>query len=220
MNWRQASLRKSKKRPFVQQTESSSKTRRSPMAQVRGLSRGTTQVVSLPSPSGTKRRRLALSFAVAGALSFWLPDVVVHIIAGPNFDSRHVWVCTILMPATFLLAYVVARRFGMKRDFKWVGPVMLLGVWLTGGLFMTLPGSEFVGVDGVGRLLIIVSSVIPVVTFILAGYDGSLFALLAVTLGALLLCGVRASWILLTCVPSHRGTTSDEPVLQQRPKVA
>lgn len=193
------------------------------MAQVRGLSRGTTQVGSLPLPSGTKRRRLALSFAVAGALSFWLPDVVVHIVAGPNFDSRHVWVCTILMPATFLLAYVVARRLGMKQDFKWVGPAMLLGVWLTGGLFMTLAtasGSGFVGVDGVGRLLIIVSSLIPVVTFILAAYDGSLFALLAVTLGALLLLGVRASWILLTYVPSRLGATSDEPALQQRPKVA
>jgi hypothetical protein len=175
------------------------------MAQVRGLSRGTRQVGSLPLPSGTKRWRLALSFAVAGALSFWLPDVVVHIEAGPNFDSRHVWVCTILMPATFLFAYVVARRLGMKRDFKWVGPAMLLGVWLTGGLFMTLAtasGSGFVGVDGAGRLLIIVLSVIPVVTFILAAYDGSLFALLAVTLGALLLSGVWASWILLTSVPS------------------
>ena len=94
------------------------------MAQLRGLSRGTTQVGSLPLPSGTKRRRLALSFAVAGALSFWLPDAVVHIEAGPNFDSRQVWLCTILMPATFLLAYVVARRLGMKRDFKWVGPAM------------------------------------------------------------------------------------------------
>jgi hypothetical protein len=111
----------------------------------------------------------------------------------------------------------------MKQDFKWVGPAMLLGVWLTGGLFMTLAtasGSGFVGVDGVGRLLIIVSSLIPVVTFILAAYDGSLFALLAVTLGALLLLGVRASWILLTYVPSRLGATSDEPALQQRPKVA
>jgi hypothetical protein len=127
------------------------------------------------------------------------------------------------MPATFLSAYVVARRFGMKRDFKRVGPAMLLGVWLTGGLFMTLAtasGSEFVGVDGVGRLLIIVLSVIPVVTFILTVYDGSMFALLAVTLGALLLLGMRASWLLLTYVPSRRATTSDEPLLQQRPKVA
>jgi hypothetical protein len=193
------------------------------MAQERGLRRCTTQVGSLPLPSETKRRRLALSFAVAGALSFWLPDVVVHIEAGPNFDSRRVWLCTILMPVTFLLVYVVARRLGMKRDFTWVGPAMLLGVWLTGGLFMTLAtasGSGFVGVDGAGRLLIIVLSVIPIVTFILAAYDGSLFALLAVTLGALLLLGVRASWILLTYVPSRRGTTSDEPALQPRPKVA
>lgn len=193
------------------------------MAQVHGLSWGTTQVGSFPLPSGRKRR-LALSFAVAGALSFWLPDVVVHIVAGPNFDSRHVWVCTILMPATLLFAYVVARRLGMKRNFKWVGPVMLLGVWLTGGLFMTLataPGSSgFVGVDGVGRLLIILFSVIPGVTFALAAYDGSLFALLAVTLGALLLCGVRASWILLLPFRRRRGTTSDEPALHQRPTVA
>lgn len=194
------------------------------MAQASGLSRGTAQLGSLPLPSGTKRRRLALSCAVAGALSFWLPDVAVHIVAGPNFDSRHVWLCTLLMPATFLFAYVVARRFGMKRDFKWVGPAMLLGVWLTGGLFMTLAtawGRPYVGVDGVGRLLLIVSSVIPVVTFLLAANDGSLFALLAVTLGALLLLGMRASWTLLTYVPSRRGTTSDDdPELQQGPKVA
>lgn len=193
------------------------------MAQVHSLSRGTTPVGSLPLPSGTKRRRLALSFAVAGALSFWLPDVAIHVDAGPNFDSRHVWVCTILMAATFLFAYVVARRFGMKRDFKWVGPAMLLGVWLTGGLFITLAtasGSGFVGVDGVGRLLIIVLSVIPIVTFILAAYDGSLFALLAVTLGALVFCGVRASWILLTSVPSSATISSEESASQQRSKVA
>lgn len=194
------------------------------MAQASGLSRGTAQLGSLPLPSGTKRRRLALAFAVAGALSFWLPDVAVHIVAGPNFDSRHVWLCTLLMPATFLFAYVVSRRFGMKRDFRWVGPAMLLGVWFTGGLFMTLTtawGRGFVGVDGVGRLLLIVSSVIPVVTFLLAANDGSLFALLAVTLGALLLLGMRASWTLLTYVPSRLGTTSDDdPELQQGPKVA
>jgi hypothetical protein len=193
------------------------------MAQVRGLSRSTTQVWSLPLPSDTKRRRLALSLAVAGALSFWLPYVVVHIDAGANFDSRHLWACTILMSATFLFAYVVARRLGMKREFKWVGPAMLLGVWLSGGLFMTLAtasGSEFVGVDGVGRLLIIVLSVMPVVTIILAANEGSLLALLVVTLGALLLCGIRASWILLTSVPSPPRNNSHEPTLHERPKVA
>lgn len=176
------------------------------MAQVHGLNRGTTQVGSLPLPSGVKRRRLALSFAVVGALSFWLPDLAIHLDAARNFGTPQVRLITILQPAIFLLAYVVARSFGVKRDFKWVGAAMLLGVWLTGGLFMTLAatasGGGFVGAGILGSLLIIMISIIPIVTYILAASDGSLFALLAVTLGALLLCGVRASWILLTSVPS------------------
>lgn len=151
------------------------------------------------------RLSLTFRFAIAGALSFWLPDVAVHIAAGPNFSSRHIWVITTLMPATFLFAYVVARKFAVERDFKWLGVVMLLGVWLSGGLFMTLAavasGSGLVGVTGVGYLIIIVLSVIPIVTYLLASADGSLLALLMVTLGSLLACGVRASWMLLTAPP-------------------
>jgi hypothetical protein len=168
---------------------------------------------------------LALSFAIAGALSFWLPDVAVHIIAGPNFDSRHVWGITILMPAAFLLTYVVARKFALRRDFRWVGAAMLLGVWLTGGLFMTIAamasGSEFVGVSGVWRLVVIVLSVIPIVTYILATYDGSLFALLVLTVGALLLLGFRASRItLITSGVSSASLSSEESASQQRSKIA
>ena len=48
----------------------------------------------------------------------------------------------------------------------------------------------------------IVFSEIPVFTYILAAYDGSLFAFLAVTFNALLLCGVLEGWMLLTYVPS------------------
>jgi CRP-like cAMP-binding protein len=192
--------------PFVQRAESISKTRRPPVAQVYGLSPRTTQVGPLPSSSGAKRRRLALSFAIAGALTFWLPDLVIHLDAAHNFGTPQVRLITILLPTIFLLAYLVARRFGVKRDFKWVGAAMLLGVWLTGGLFMmlaaTASGGGFVGAGILGSLLIMMMSIIPIVTYILAASDGSLFALLAVTLGALLLCGVRASWILLTAVPS------------------
>jgi len=53
-------------------------------------------------------------------------------------------------------------------------------------------------------LLMIVFSEIPVFTYILAAYDGSLFAFLAVTLSALLPCGVRESWMPLTSVPLPR----------------
>jgi Cu/Ag efflux pump CusA len=91
---------------------------------------------------------------------------------------------------------------------------MLVGVWLTGGLFTTLAatasGGGFVGTGILGSLLIVMLSVIPIVTYILAAYDGSLFALLAVTLGALLFCGVRASWKLLTSIPSPPDAIGDK----------
>ena len=165
-----------------------------------------TEKQGLNGNSRTKQLRLALAFALAGALSFWLPDLAIHVNAARNFGSPQVRLITILQPTMFLLAYVVARRFGTKRNFKWVGAAMLLGVWLTGGLFTTLAatasGGGFVGAGVLASLLIVMISVIPIVTYILAAYDGSLFALLAVTLGALLFCGVRASWTLLTSLPS------------------
>jgi hypothetical protein len=150
---------------------------------------------------------LAIWFAVVGALSFWLPDVAIHIYAGRNLDSRHIWAITILAPTTFLLAYVVARTFAVKRDFTWLGAAMLLGVGVTGGLFITLAatasGSGLVGPPGIrDSLVMTVLSVIPGVVYMLAAYDGSFLALLAVSVGALLLWGVRTSWILLASASS------------------
>lgn len=183
------------------------------MANLHSLSSGARQARELASSSRVKRIRLTLWFAVTGALSFWLPDVAVHIGAGPHFDSRHVRVITILTPAIFLFAYVIARRVAANLDFKWVGPAMLLGVWLTGGLFMALAamasGGELAGAHGVGRLVVGVLSVIPIVTCIVAAYDGSLFALLAVTLGSVLVCCGRASWMLLTSDTSSSNTTHE-----------
>jgi hypothetical protein len=147
--------------------------------------------------SRKRRSAVALSFAAVGALSFWLPDIAIHAHAGPNLDSRHAWAITVFASAVFLLAYVVARRFALKTKFKRLGPTLLLGVWVSGGLFMTISalvsGSDFIGGTGLWRLAIIPMSIVPIVTFILASYDGSLFALVAITLGGLLICGVRAN---------------------------
>jgi hypothetical protein len=184
------------------------------MAQAGGLHSGTKQIRQLAFLSRIRQPRLALSFAVAGALSFWLPDVVIHIYAGARFDSQHVRVLTMLASATFLLAYLAARGFAAKSDFKWPGTAMFLGVWLTGGLFVTLSatasGSGFAGPQRVlGSLLMIVSSLVPGVVYILAAYDGSFPALLAVTVGALLLWGVRASWVLLASGSSSAPKAGD-----------
>jgi hypothetical protein len=142
--------------------------------------------------------RLAFIFAIAAALSFWLPDVALHIWARQNFDSLHVRIITFVMPAAFLISYIIARRSAVKQEFKWVLVPMLLGVWLTGGLFMalsaTVSGGGFVGPDGVrGGLLMAILGVLPPVTWMEATYDGGGLALLAVTLGPLLIQGVRMS---------------------------
>jgi len=185
------------------------------MAQEGGLHWGTKRVTPWALLSRIKQPRLAILFAMAGAFSFWLPDVAVHIYAGRNLDSRHIWAITILAPATFLIAYVVARTFAVKSDFTWPGAAMLLGVWVTGGLFITLAatasGSGLVGPHGIrNSLLMTVLSVIPGVVYILAAYDGSFLALIAVTVGTLLLWGVRTSWILLTSGPPSGPKTGGE----------
>jgi len=79
---------------------------------------------------------------------------------------------------------------------------MLLGVWLSGGLFImlaaTIDGGGLAAATGVrDALFIIALSIIPLVTPMLATYDFSLLALLAVTFGALLVWAIRTSGILL-----------------------
>ena len=180
------------------------------MTQVHTIDRAGTKVeISKSRSPQPSRVTLAVLFAALGALSFWLPDVVVHFDAGPNLDSRHAWAITLAAPAMFLFAYFLARRFALTREFTQLGPAMLIGVWLSGGLFMTVAamvaGSEFIGGTGVWRLVVIFISVIPIVTFILAASDGSLFALLAITMCGLLVLGFRSSVALWR----SNGTASD-----------
>jgi hypothetical protein len=141
--------------------------------------------------------RLALLFALIGGLGFWLPDVAMHAYAGRNFDSPHVRLMTFLMPTAFLFAFLVAQRLAVKQDYKWFGAAMLLGIWLSGGLFMalaaTVSGGGFAGPDGVwGGFLMTALGLLPPITFMQATYDGSLFALLAVTF-AVVLWGIWTS---------------------------
>lgn len=118
-----------------------------------------------------------------------MPDVVVHVIAGREFNSLHVNAITLLLPITFLIAYVSFRKVAAHRGYRSLGVAMLIGVWLTGGLFMmiaaTASGGGFSSTKGVrDSILITTLSVIPLVTYVMATYDGSLFALLVVTVAS------------------------------------
>ena len=152
--------------------------------------------------SRVRQKKLAICLALAGAVSFWLPDVVIQTATRRTFDAlqirTQVRIITFLLPATFLCAYVVARMCAAKRNFKWVGAVMLLGIWLAGGLFMmvaaTAAGGGFAGPDGIkGGFLLAILGVFPPVALMMSTYDGSLGALLIVNLGSLLFWGIRSS---------------------------
>ncbi len=63
-----------------------------------------------------------------GALG-WLPDVLLHAIRGYNFNSPDVWIIRAVMPLTLLVTFVAAKRTkGIES--KWVGLLMVAGVWL------------------------------------------------------------------------------------------
>jgi hypothetical protein len=149
---------------------------------------------------------LTVWLALAGALSFWLADLAIHVAARldsapARWDAAFVF----LPPGTFLLTYLIARRVVVRRGFKQVGVAMLVGVWLAGGTFMAITATAtergFANSSALSWLGMIVLSIIPIVMFFLAAYEGSLFALLVLMFGALLVWGARIG---ATVYSSHR----------------
>jgi hypothetical protein len=130
-----------------------------------------------------------------GAAGFWIPDVLLQAIHAHRFDWLDVRIVTAVMPSTLLMTFLTAKRVGKCDPPKRVGAPMLVGVWLFGGLFMAV-GASFSGAGfaspGGARdvLFVLLLSLFPMYTFIMATYDGSLFALLLVTVAAFLI------WIL------------------------
>ena len=133
----------------------------------------------------------ALRFMLLGATGFWLPDVFLRALRAQNFNSRDVRIITMVMPLTLLGTFLAAKWANTEMRNRWIGLSMIAGVWLLGGFFMTIgasfSGGGFMGPDGArGAVLMMVLSLFPMYTFIMATYDGSLGALLLVTLAALL----------------------------------
>lgn len=127
-----------------------------------------------------------LRLGCIGALAFWGPDTVIHGIRRYSFDSRDVWTVTAVMPLTLLLSLLVCSKLSHLRAGT-IAIRMLAGIWLLGGVFMmvsaTFGGGGFAGSDGMLRgLMVIGISLLPIFTCVCAAYDGSLGALLIVSL--------------------------------------
>jgi len=135
----------------------------------------------------TKRFLLPL----LGGLLFWLPDTVTHLIRNAQFDRHDVMVVTLLMPLCLCAGWVAASMI-LTRSLASVAPQFLLGIWVTGGLLMSL-GWMLSTPSPVHSLAIsTLLGIIPIYTFMAATYDGSLGALVLVSIVLFL------AWILPT----------------------
>ena len=136
-----------------------------------------------------------LGLMLLGAASFWLPDVIIHAVRANKLNSWDVRIITVVLPLTLLCTFMTAKRARNAARPTRIGFPMLAGVWLLGGLFMTVgasfSGGGFMSPGGArGAVLMMLLSFFPMYAFIMATYDGSLGALLLVTVVAFLV------WIL------------------------
>jgi hypothetical protein len=134
----------------------------------------------------------AFRLMALGAIGFWLPDTLLHAWRRYNFNNRDVWAVSVICPLT-LLATLFLCRWLDNTPRKRVGLSLIAGVWIFGGLFMmtgaSFAGGGFASPDGLkGAAMNTLLSVVPIYTFILATYDGSLFGLLLVTSIAAVSC--------------------------------
>jgi hypothetical protein len=144
-----------------------------------------------------------LGLMLTGALGFWLPDVALHALRGQEFNGRDVRIVTAVAPLTLLITFLLVKWAFRDNPQNRVGLLLLAGVWLFGGVFMMVsasfsPGGGFVTPGG-GRVVVMwmLLSLLPVYTYIMATYDGSLLALLVVTIAAFLVWIVQRSGILV-----------------------
>ena len=143
-----------------------------------------------------------LKLMLLGAAGFWLPDVALHALRRFDFSGRDVWIVTAIAPLTLLITFLVVKRVGKGSATRQIGLPLLVGVWLFGGLFMML-GASFSGgglmsPNGIRFVLLTaLLSVIPPYTFILATYDGALYALLIVTAVGCVVWVVQRSGVLM-----------------------
>jgi len=119
-----------------------------------------------------------------GALAFWLPEIIFYAWTRQELSGKLV---TFLLPSSLLIVYLLISILRRKRIAKPSAAIfMVLGVVFLGTLAMTIGatirGAGFWGHPGSTLLGVLLGTVIPIYAFIAATYDGSLYALIFVSI--------------------------------------
>jgi hypothetical protein len=119
-----------------------------------------------------------------GALAFWLPEITLYAWYRQGLNAKLV---TFLLPSIFVLVYLLVSISRPKRIVKPSAAIFMgLGVVFLGTLAMaigaTIRGAGFWEHPGSTLLSVLLGTVIPIYAFIAATYDGSLYALIFVSI--------------------------------------
>lgn len=153
-----------------------------------------------------QRFRWFAKLSVLGALLFWLPSIIVHMLAGERFSGKHVLILSLLLPTLTLSLLILTALYEMEiTRHKLSLLVVMFGIWFFAPLCISI-SSTFAGgglAEAEGWLLALVGTLLfPIFTLLLSTYDGTLFAVLLTTLGLLLLQALYATL----------GTTKRQPL--------
>lgn len=134
-----------------------------------------------------------------GGIAFWLPEIVLYAWTRQELDGK---LQTILLPSSLIVAYLLTWKLRPKRTEKPSAAIfMILGVVFLGTFAITIGstvrGGGFLDHPGSTLFAVVLGTLIPIYAFIAATYDGSLYALILVSIfmPAMHLIFERKNWI-------------------------
>lgn len=119
-----------------------------------------------------------------GALTFWTPVVLLEVLSKGRYS---ITVANVLAVVCSVCLYWLLSRGGYFRRIKFLSLYTLVGIYLLCPLSTTIAGSASGGgfsafrVGGHDVLWLALAYIVPPLAMILAGYNGTLFSLLAIT---------------------------------------
>jgi hypothetical protein len=142
--------------------------------------------MDVPMKSVLARTSDAISHILLGGIVFWAPNIAVHWITGYRFSYPDAIGITFLLPAaTYLFFRLVWWPLRNQEDRLSPALFAVLGIWITGPTMLTFSASFCGGgltQPDAWHFFVIGTPLFPLFTFVMSTYDGTLFALLLVTL--------------------------------------
>jgi hypothetical protein len=140
-----------------------------------------------------------------GALSFWMPIVIVCAIFGDDWGVLLTFIpLTVILPIFVCLVQEVLAR-DLPELCATVGFAMIAGMWATGPFFMvladTLSRAQGAPLAEAWSALGWETALFPITTFMISTYHGSLYAVLFATIALLLFSAT--DWSLLRLVRNY-----------------